>query len=598
MRLASVFVLVAIAVVVVVGQEGRSSGIDRSAMDTTCKPCEDFWRYANGGWLDKNPVPSDRSSWGTFDVVRGATRERLRALLEAAAADSGAPTNSNVRKVGDLYASCIDTAAIDARGLAPLQADFGRIAAIRSRLDLVQALITFQQSGRPFGSVNGAVIGPFRVTTRPDAKDPERVIVQIVERDVVGRTGTAIFSLPDRDYYVKNDVASRRTRDEFLVHVARLLELAGSSRMDAERDAQTVLAFETALAHSVMTIAEKRDPDKTYHLMDLEGLRLLAPELDWPRLLRELGLPTTEPVNVTEPELLKRVNAQLETVPLSEWKVWLRWRVLKVSAPYLATAISNEDFRFERTVLAGVTEQLPRWETCVDIVDRDLRDALGQMYVEKYFPASARVRMAEMVENLRAALREQLETSSWLQAETRRRALEKLNALRVEVGYPSKWYIYDDVYIDRAGYFENVRAAWASGQRREWSRAGKPIDRTVWNGASAPTVNAYSNSAAVTIVFPAGILQSPFFDPAVDDAANYGAIGAVIGHEIGHQFDDGGSRFDATGRLNNWWSEQDRQTFERRTVCVVDQFNTLDVGGDLRHNGKQVLGEALGVWPG
>ena len=591
MRLTSVFLV--LATIGICAQDGRRSGVELTAMDRTCKPCEDFWRYVNGGWLDSHPIPTARSSWGPSNVLRLQTRERLRQILEAAAKDARLRADSNARQMGDLYASCMDTAAIDARGLTPIEPDLARIAAIASRADLVSALIGFQKSGRPFGETNGIVIGLFRVTSGSDAKDPERVTARIVERDAAGRTGTSILSLPDRDYYVKDDASSRATRDAFIAHVTRLLELAGSSHADAERDARTVLTFETAVARSVMTIAQKRDPDSVYHPMQLAELRALAPAFDWPQLLKELGIPESAIVNVSEPELLKRANEQLETVPIDVWKSWLRWRVLKLAAPYLARSFAEEDFRFQEGVLNGVNEPLPRWETCVNIVDRDLTDALGQAYVEKYFPASAKARMTTLVENLREALREELMSSSWMQPATRQHALDKLNALRVEIGYPSKWLGYSDVPITRTLYFENVRAAWSAGQRREMERVGKPLDRTRW-GMSPPTVNAYSSANLTTVVFPAGILQPPFFDPDVDDAANYGAIGAVIGHEIGHQFDDGGSKYDAKGQLNNWWTEQDRQTFEHRTSCVVDQFNTLDAGGGLHHNGKQVLGEALG----
>jgi putative endopeptidase len=311
------------------------------------------------------------------------------------------------------------------------------------------------------------------------------------------------------------------------------------------------------------------------------------------RVVEGTGVTLVGPINVTEPELLRRVNQQLEEVPLAQWKTWLRWRTLKVAAPYLTSSFSGEDFRFERTVLAGVAEPLPRWEVCVNVVDRDLRDALAEAYVRQYFPESAKARMTVMVENIRTAMRESLETSNWMQSETKRRALEKLDALRVEIGYPSQWREYSEVPIRRSHYFENVRAAWTAGQRREIEKIGRPVDRTDWR-MSPPTVNAYSNAGRVVIVLAAGILQSPYFNAEADDAANYGAIGMVIGHEIGHQFDDGGSKYDATGRLNNWWSNQDREVFERRAACVVEQFNTIDVGDGLRHNGKQVLGEALG----
>jgi endothelin-converting enzyme/putative endopeptidase len=372
-----------------------------------------------------------------------------------------------------------------------------------------------------------------------------------------------------------------------------MLELGGTPHQAAEEQSRIVLNFETALAQSVMTIADKRDPDKTNHPMDLNGLKAMAPNFDWAQLFREVGLPATTPVNVSEPELLKKFDQQLTAEPIENWKVWLHWRTLQISAPYLPKSIAGESFHFEGTVLSGVQEEAPRWETCSNVVDRDLSDALGKAYVEKYFPAEAKRRMAVLIENLRAALREELEQSEWMSPETKKSAIRKLNALQVQIGYPDRWRDYSALQFDRRNYFENIRAAWIDGDRYEISRIGKPVSIADW-AMTAPTVNAYSSTNQVKVVFPAGILQPPFFDMQADDAANYGAIGAVIGHEIGHQFDDGGSKYDATGALKNWWTEDDRKQFETRTACVVNQFNTLDVGGGLHHNGKQVLGEALG----
>jgi putative endopeptidase len=575
------------------GQQISRSGIHPEDMDATCKPCTDFWRYVNGGWLDKNPIPADRSSWGAFDVLADANRERTRTILEAAAADGSAQPGTDRRKMGDLYASCMDETAIDARGLSPLQPDLDRIAAIQSLKDLGAALASLQRVGRPFGAVNGAVVGAFRLTSGQDPTNPARVVARIVERDSAGRTGSSIFSLPDRDYYLKDDEKSRQIRDAFLQHAAKMLELAGTPRPAAEEQSKIVLAFEAALASSVMTIAEKRDPDKTNHPMDLAGLTALAPNFDWAQLLREVGLPASTPINVSEPDLLRKFNQQLTAVPLTDWKTWLRWRTLQIAAPYLSKSIANESFHFQSGVLSGIQEQPPRWETCANLVDRDLSDALGQAYVEKFFPPEAKRRMSIMVENLRAAMREELEQSDWMQPETKKNAVLKLNALQVQIGYPDAWRDYSALKIDRKTYFENIRAAWTHGQHYEIARIGKPVSHTDW-AMTPPTVNAYSNSMEVKVVFPAGILQPPFFDLQADDAANYGAIGAVIGHEMGHQFDDGGSKFDSAGILQDWWTEDDRKKFEARTACVVDQFNTLDVGGGQHHNGKQVLGEALG----
>jgi endothelin-converting enzyme/putative endopeptidase len=517
----------------------------------------------------------------------------MRTILEAAAADTSAKPGSDRRKMGDLYASCMDTAAIEARGLSPLQPDLDRIAGIQSIQDLGVVLSGFQRVARPFAGANGVVAGPFRLTSGQDPKHPTRVVARIVERDGAGRVGSSIFSLPDRDYYLKDDPKSRETRAAFLEYVATMLEISGAPRAAAERDSSVVLAFETALAESVMPIAEKRDPDKTDHPMDLAGLRALAPNFDWAQLLREVGLPESTAINVAEPELLKKFNRQLTAAPLENWKVWLRWRTLQIAAPYLPKSIADTAFRFEGTVLEGVKEQPPRLETCANIVDRDLSDALGKAYVDKYFPPVAKRRMSAMAENLRAAMRVELDRSGWMQPETKKNAIVKLNALQVQIGYPGRWRDYSALEINRRTYFENIRAAWTYGQQYEIARIGKPVNHTDWT-MTPPTVNAYSSSLEVKVVFPAGILQPPFFDMQADDAANYGAIGAVIGHEMGHQFDDGGSKYDATGSLKNWWTEDDRKEFEKRTACVVDQFDTLDVGDGLHHNGKQVLGEALG----
>jgi putative endopeptidase len=583
------FVLPAILVAALPGQMSLRSGINLQDMDPACKPCADFWRYVNGGWLDKNPIPARMPRWGTSTVLAEANSERLRTILEAAAADHGASPGSNERKMGDLYASCMDTAAIDARGIAPLLQDFEQIAAIRSVGELVTVLARFQQMPTPPYNLvnNGVAVGAFHLSKGLDSKNPSRAIGQVGGGDGI------IFSLPDRDYYFKDDAKSREIRDAFVKHVAKMLGFAGEIHDAAELQAKTVMTFETALAESVMKNAERRDPDRTYHLMDLAALNSLTPNFDWKQFLREVGLPESTPINVAEPELLKKFNQQLNSVPLDEWKIWLRWRVLKVSAPYLSKPIADEDFHFVNTVLKGVQEQQPRWRTCAELVDRDLGDALGESYVAKYFPPEAKRRMGQLVENLRSAMRDELENADWLQAETKQNAIRKLDALRVKIGYPDKWRDYSALRISQSTLFENVRAAWTHNQRYQLAKIGQPVSRNDWV-MTPPTVNAYANSLQVEIAFPAGILQPPYFDANADEAANYGAIGAVIGHEMGHQFDDGGSKYDATGALKNWWTPEDRKKFEARAACVVDQFNSIDVGDGLHHNGKLVLGEAMG----
>jgi endothelin-converting enzyme/putative endopeptidase len=518
----------------------------------------------------------------------------MRTILEAASANTKAPVTSNEHKMGAFYASCIAIDAINARGLAPIQPDFAKIAALKSTNDLAPLLAAYQKMAVPSHSPNNSVVvGPFRIISSTDPKDSTHVIARIVERDGAGGNNTSIFSLPDRDYFFKDDAKSQQIRGEFLKYAAKMLTLAGEEPDQADAHAHTVLAFETSLAESVMNNAERRDPDKTYHPMDLAGLKQLAPNFDWRTFLRDVGIPEGTSINVAEPELLKKVNQQLASAPLDDWKTWLKWRVLKISAPYLPKSIADEEFHFTSTILSGITEQQPRWQTCSEVVDRDFSDALGQAYVAKYFPPEAKRRMADLVENLRAAMKDEIENSDWMQAETKMNALRKLEALKVKIGYPDRWRDYSDLKFDRATYFENIRAAWTHNQRYHYSKIGKPASRTDWN-MTPPTVNAYSSAGQVEVVFPAGILQPPYFDLTSDDAANYGAIGAVIGHEIGHQFDDSGSKYDSEGALKNWWNAEDRKKFDARTSCVVNQFNSIDVGNGLRHNGRLVLGEALG----
>jgi predicted metalloendopeptidase len=541
-------------------QTASNSGLRLADMDPTCKPCDDFWRYANGGWIDKNPIPAHASSWGPFNVLREANSGRLKTILETSS-----------EKMGDLYASCMDTAAIDAAGMAPLQPDLNRVEAIKSMKEFNAVLTSIQLS---------TAIGPFQVISSQDRKNPNRVIANI---------GTALLSLPDRDYYFKDDQKSRDIREAFLEHVATLGRLAGVPAMDAK----AILALETQIASAVMTIAERRDPEKTYHLMDAKSLRSIAPNFDWQRLLRVTGVPNSAPINIVEPEFLKKTSALLGSEPLATWKSWLRWRLIKTAAPHLSTQIFAEDFRFDRTILEGVKEQRPRSQACVTIVDQNMGDDLGKAYVAKFFPPEAKQRMATLVEDLRATMREELERSAWMEPETKKNAIRKLDALTVRIGYPDRWKDYAKLSINRAAYFQSIRATGAFTRQYDIAKIGKPVRRDEWR-TTAPTVNAFANSLTREIIFPAGILQSPFFDLHADNALNYGAIGAVIGHEIGHQFDDSGSKFDATGALKNWWTEEDRKRFDARATCVADQFNNLDLGQGLRHNGKQVLGEALG----
>ncbi|MGB9609884.1 MAG: M13 family metallopeptidase, partial [Bryobacteraceae bacterium] len=519
----------------------QKSGINRQDMDPSCKPCEDFWRYANGGWIDHNPMPPDQSRWGTMAVMNEKNRERLRTILEEAAA-SKAPAAPHIRQIGDLYAACMDTSTLDARGVEPIRDELDRIAKISGLDDLRAALTRLQVTG-------GA---PALLIAMPDMKN---------SREMIANIGAGGISLPDRDYYFREDPRSQKIREEFLRHVERMFVLLGEPQERAADMARRVMAFEKELAGAMLTNVERRDPYARYHRMDLAGVNALTPDYDWRHAFRLFDLPETTPVNVMEPKFLKKLNEQIAAVPLENWKIWLRWRIASSAAPQLSKPFRDEAFRFSGMVLTGAKEPPPRWRQCTDIVDRTLGDALGREFVARYFPPQAKKRMLEMVENLRATLREELEKADWLQPETKKNAIAKLNAFYAKIGYPDRWRDYAGVNIRRDRFFESVRAAGEFNRRYQMSKIGKPIDRNDW-GMTPPTVNAYYNPLMNEIAFPAGILQPPLFDMEADDAVNYGAIGAVIGHEMGHGFDDQGSKYDADGNLRDWWTPEDRKKFE------------------------------------
>jgi len=552
----------------------KKSGIDVTGIDTTCKPCDDFWRFANGLWVDKNPIPASQSSWGTMAVVVEGNRERLRVLLEDAAL-SKAPAGSGERKIGDLYAACMDTVAVEKQGIQPLAGELGQIEKIGSVKVMLDTLVAFQKNS-PFG--------PVVVFARQDSKNSSETVAS------VSATG---LSLPERDYYFRDDERTKGIRAEFLVHVAKMLTLAGASADDAAAQARAVLAFETKLAEPRLTNVQRRDPNATYHPLGLKGTAELMPSFDWKATFARLGIPESTQVIVSEPAYLKAVEKEFTSTPLATWKTWMRWKTISEAAPYLAQAFVDENFRFQSTVLTGVKEQQPRWKRCTTLVDQNLGDALGEAFVKKHFPAVAKTQMNDLVENLRVTLREQLESSTWMDAETKKNAIEKLNAFRAKIGYPDRWKDYSAVKVDRGNLFGSMESASEFSRMENLAKIGKPLDRNDWS-MTPPTVNAYYSPLRNEIGFPAGILQPPLFDMEADAAANYGAIGAVIGHEMGHGFDDQGSKYAASGDLRNWWTPEDRKKFEARAECVVNQFNTLDVGEGLRHNGRLVVGEALG----
>ena len=559
--------------VLCLAQSGNHNGIDRSMFDTSCKPCDDFWRYATGAWLDKNPVPADRARWGKFDELAEANLERLKTILDGAAADKTA--TGDRRRVGDFYSSCMDTALIDAAGTKPVQPLLSRIAAIKTRQDLMAMLVSLELEDG---------LAPTRVTNVSDPENADQVIAGI---------GVGGLSLPDRDYYFRDDARSKMIRDEFVQHAQRLLQLLGDSPETATAAAKTVMDFESVLAKATLTNVARRDPYNRVHKVDFATMEAFAPAYDWKAAFQLLKVPTTVAVNVSEPEFLKAFNSQLQDAPVDTWKTWLRWRVIDDRSDYLAKPFYDEWFHFERTVLSGVAVQQPRWKVCVSSTDATLGEALGRLYVEKHFPPEAQRRMRQLVANMRAALGEELQAAEWLAPETRANAMRKLATFDPRIGYPVKWRDYSGVQVTRGGYLAGKESAIVEERRLSASKIGKKLDRTEWT-MTPPTVNAYYTSTRNSITFPAGILQPPFFDMDADDAVNYGAIGVVIGHEMGHGFDDQGSKYDADGNLKNWWTDQDRAQFETRAACIVKQFDSIDVGEGQHHTGKLVTGEAMG----
>jgi predicted metalloendopeptidase len=553
------------------------SGIDTSAIDKACKPCDDFWRFANGMWIDRNPIPPSQATWGVMSVLRDQNSERVKVILDSAAA-SKAPSGSNERKIGDLYASCMDTERINKLGWQPIAADLEKIG----KVDSVAALYAMWRDSQVEDRV-----APLSIGARPDLKNSENTIVSI---------SPAGLSLPSRDYYVGEDNRSKRIRQEFLAHVERMLTLVGKDALgeaDLAQAAQRILALETKIATPMMTRVALRDPYATYHVMNLDEAQKIMGAFDLKGALDKLGVAPGTPINVGQPKYHEELSKLAESIPLADWKLWSRWKVISGASATLSDAFTTESFNFEGKVLQGRKEQEPRWKRCTALVDRLMPDALGQVYVAKHFPPVAKQRMDQLVENLRDALRDELKNSQWMSAATRQAAVKKLEAFRPKIGYAAKWRTYDDVTITRDNYFASVRSAVLAQRRYGLSRIGKPRERDGF-GMSPPTVNAYYSPTQNEIAFPAGILQPPMFDMAADDAANYGAIGAVIGHEMGHGFDDQGSKYDAEGNLKNWWTPEDRKKFDERAACIIDQYSTLDLGENLRHNGPLVVGEAMG----
>ena len=542
-------------------------------LDPAVPPRLDFFRHANGGWINANPIPKDRSYWGVDTLLEQKNQVFIRDLLVSLSREDTAADGGAQRKLADFYASGMDEQAIETAGITPLQAEFERIAAIANTDDLQAEFAHLQVIG---------VAAPLQLGQMQDFKDSTQVIALALQ----GGLG-----LPNRDYYLKSEPIFAAARTEYLGHVARMLELTGESAAAAQRQSQAVMALETRLARASMSDVEQRDPKAVYHPMTLERAAALTPHLNWRALLKSVGHPEIESLNVAMPEFFKALDRELPGTALADWKAYLRWQLTDAYALYLPRAFVDEDFRMRR-VLTGAQELQPRWQRVLAAEDEALGFALGEMYVARKFPPAAKRTATAMVERVRDALRGDLRTLGWMSPATRAAALEKLEQMELRIGYPDRWRDYSALKIDRGPYAGNVLRAREFEQRRQFDKIGKPVDRSEWS-MTPQTVNAYYDPSMNSLNVPAGILQPPFFEASWPDAVNYGATGATVGHEMTHGFDDEGAKFDGHGNLKNWWAPADLKKFAAATHCISEQFSRYTVPGGLHVQGDLVTGEAV-----
>ena len=549
-------------------------GFDVANLDKACKPCDDFNKYANGGWIAANPVPAEYPTWGTFNRLRDQSLNDLRSILDDAVKMTDAPKGSNEQKIGDFYYSVLDTKTRDAEGLKPL-------APWLSRIDAVKDVQSLQETLAYLHTYN--IDAAFGVGAAPDFKNASMNVA------FAGQGG---LGLPDRDYYTKDDEKSKSIREAYVKHVARMFELAGADAAKAAEHAKVVMAIETRLANASLTNVELRDPSKSYNMLDAAGRKQLSKNLDWERYFTNVGLPAIDKANIAHPVFFAELDKMLVEVPVDQWRTYLRWRVIDNLSGALTTDIETQAFEFGGRTLSGTKEQAPMWKRAVRAVNGNLGDPLGQVYVKRYFPPESKRRMTELVNNLKLALRDDLNKLDWMSDETRKQALAKLEIFAARIGYTDKWKDFSRLEVDRGAYAANAMRSRYFAFVTDIEKVNKPVDKSEWS-YGPQTVNASYNPFTNTITFPAGILQPPFFNPTADDAINYGAIGAVIGHEMTHGFDDSGSQFDSAGNLRNWWTEDDLAKFKSRAKCIESQYDAFTIGDGTHLKGKLVNGEAI-----
>ena len=543
-------------------------------MDTTVKPGDDFYRYANGNWLKKNPIPAEYSRYGAFEVLEEENYKQLKTILADASADKNAAEGSVNQKIRDFYNSGMDTVKIEQNGMSPLKAELDQINAFSSIADVQKMLEQQHASGNyPL----------FVLYSSPDQKNSEMVIANTYQ----GGLG-----LPDRDYYLNDDSRSKEIRESYIKYMAKMFVLAGSTPEQAAKDADVAMKIETDLAKISSTRRELRDPVANYNKTDLAGLQKMAPGIDWKAYFEGIKLQATNEINVGQPKFITGMAKMLSTVPVADWKIYFRWDVINSAASSLSSDFDKEHFAFYGTVLSGTKEQRPRWKRMIDQTSNSLGEAVGQLYVQKFFPPEAKKRMIDLVNNLKISLGERIQGLTWMSDSTKKEAEAKLAKINVKIGYPDKWIDYSSLTIGTDSYYDNLKNAREFEVNRNIAKIGKPVDRSEWE-MTPQTVNAYYSPNMNEIVFPAGILQPPFFYMHADDAVNYGAIGMVISHEMTHGFDDQGRQYDKEGNLHDWWLADDSKNFEAKTKVLVDQYDNYKILDTLHVDGKLTLGENI-----
>ncbi len=571
--LSIVLVALAFASVASAAAKPRVTVFDPANFDTTCRPCADFDQYANGGWTKTHTIPGSQASWGSFSELAERNQAASHSILERAAADRTAKPGTDTWKLGTYYGTCMDSAAAEAAGATPMQPLLSAIDGMKDKNELATEVAWLHQHG---------VRALFMFGAFQDVKNSDRMIAN---------AGQGGLGLPERDYYFKRDTVSAATRQQYVDHVARAFQLVGAGEADARAAAAQVMAVETALARASYTNLQRRDPNANYHFLPATELAKLTPSFDWTTYLAKRGGPKFDSLNVAQVTFFQGIDSLIAATPLAAWQAYLRWCVIDDASPTLSRAFVEEDFRFAR-VLSGVTEMQPRWKRCLRATDGGLGDLLGQAYVREHFSPAAKERALRLVHNLEAALDDRLVNLEWMSAATRAAARVKLAAFSEKIGYPDKWRDYSGVSLAKGPFYANRMSARTYEIARQLGKIGQPTERGEWR-MTPPTVNAFYSPTLNSINFPAGILQPPFYDPDWDDAANYGAIGAVIGHEMTHGFDDQGRQFDPKGNLRDWWAPEDATNYQSRAARVVTQFDGYTVLDSLHVNGKLTLGENI-----